>query len=50
MTIALRGELENDHNSQTFIDALNDNIQRMNVAFDSIFENKEAYKPFKRVK
>jgi hypothetical protein len=50
MTIALRGELENDQNSQTFIDALNDNIQRMNVAFDSIFENKEAYKPFKRVK
>ena len=42
MTIALRGELENDQNSQTFVDALNDNIQRMNVAFDSIFESKEA--------
>ncbi|MEI8670634.1 chromosome partitioning protein ParA [Pseudoalteromonas sp. B131b] len=42
MTIALRGELENDLNSQTFVDALNDNIQRMNVAFDSIFESKEA--------
>jgi hypothetical protein len=42
MTIALRGELENDQNSQKFVDALNDNIQRMNVAFDSIFESKEA--------
>ncbi len=42
MTIALRGELENDQNSQTFVDALNDNIQRINAAFDSIFESKEA--------
>jgi len=42
MTIALRGELENDQNSQTFVDALNDNIKRMNVAFDSIFESEEA--------
>lgn len=40
MTIALRGELENDHDSQIFIDALNDNIERMNVAFDSLFESK----------
>ena len=36
MTIALRAELENDQNSQTFVDALNDNIKRMNVAFDSL--------------
>lgn len=42
MTIALRGELENDQNSQTFVDALNDNIERMNVAFDSIFEKKKG--------
>ncbi|MBA6234060.1 MULTISPECIES: chromosome partitioning protein ParA [unclassified Colwellia] len=39
MTVALRGELENDQNSQVFIDALNNNIQRMNVAFESIFED-----------
>lgn len=42
MTIALRAELENDQNSQTFVDALNDNIKRMNVAFDSLFESEEA--------
>lgn len=44
MTIALRGELENDQSPQAFVDALNDNIQRMNVAFDSLFESegKEA--------
>ncbi len=37
MTIALRNELDNDGDSQVFIDALNDNIQKMNKAFDSIF-------------
>ncbi|CAC9597626.1 hypothetical protein BPUTSESOX_2127 [uncultured Gammaproteobacteria bacterium] len=42
MAIALRGELENDQDSKVFIDALNDNIQRMNVAFDSLFESNEA--------
>ena len=42
MTIALRAELENDQNSQIFIDALNDNIQRMNLAFDSLFETQET--------
>lgn len=42
MTIALRAELENDQDSQTFIDALNDNIERMNIAFDSFFESEEA--------
>lgn len=42
MTIALRGELENDQDSQTFVDALNENIERMNLAFDSLFERKEA--------
>lgn len=42
MTIALRAELENDENSQKFVDALNDNIKRMNVAFDSLFESEEA--------
>ncbi|MGS0674118.1 chromosome partitioning protein ParA [Shewanella sp. 125m-1] len=40
MAIALRAELENDQNSQTFVDALNNNIHRMNVAFDSLFESK----------
>ncbi|MFT5760736.1 MAG: hypothetical protein ACI9LM_005523 [Alteromonadaceae bacterium] len=39
MTIALRGELENDQDSKIFVDALNENIQRMNVAFDSLFES-----------
>ncbi len=42
MTIALRGELGNDQDSQVFIDALNSNIERMNSAFDSLFVRKEA--------
>jgi len=42
MAIALRSELENDQNSQIFVDALNENIERMNLAFNSLFERKEA--------
>jgi len=42
MTIALRGELENDQNSQTFVDALNDNIERMSAAFNNLFKSEEA--------
>jgi hypothetical protein len=42
MTIALRGELGNDQDSQVFIDALNNNIERMNSAFDRLFVRKEA--------
>lgn len=42
MTIALRGELENDGNSQIFVQALNDNIKRMNLAFDRLFEADEV--------
>jgi hypothetical protein len=42
MTIALRGELENDENSQIFIDALNLNIERMNKAFDNLLASPEA--------
>lgn len=42
MTIALRGELENDQDSKVFVDALNENIQRINIAFDSLFDSKEA--------
>jgi len=38
MVTALRGELENDQNPQIFIDALNKNIERMNVAFAKLFE------------
>jgi hypothetical protein len=42
MTIALRGELENDQDSKVFVDALNENIQRINIAFDSLFDSKES--------
>jgi len=42
MTIALRAELENDQNSQVFVDSLNDNIKRMTLAFDTLFESEEA--------
>jgi len=42
MTIALRGELDNDQDSKIFVDALNENIERMNLAFNSLFESKEA--------
>lgn len=42
MTIALRAELENDENSQVFVDSLNDNIKRMTLAFDTLFESEEA--------
>ena len=40
MTIALRNELDNDGESQIFIDALNESIQRMKISFDSLFEDK----------
>jgi|TARA_R110002050_G_scaffold255376_1_gene394068 predicted transcriptional regulator len=39
MTIALRKELNNDGDSQVFVEALNNNIQRMKIAFDGIFIN-----------
>lgn len=42
MTIALRKELENDEDSQIFIDALNNNIERMNKVFDNLFPSSEA--------
>lgn len=42
MAIALRCELENDQDSQVFVNALNENIQRMNIAYDSLFESDEA--------
>lgn len=42
MVTALRGELENDQNPQIFIDALNKNIERMNVAFAKLFEQEET--------
>lgn len=42
MTIALRGELDNDENSQIFIQALNNNIKRMNIAFNGLFEAEKA--------
>ncbi|CAC9989370.1 hypothetical protein [uncultured Gammaproteobacteria bacterium] len=38
MAIALREELGNDQDSQVFIDALNNNIQRMRVAFNNLLE------------
>lgn len=37
MTIALRNELDNDGDSEVFINALNSNILRMNSAFDKLF-------------
>jgi hypothetical protein len=42
MTIALRKELDNDEDSQIFIDALNHNINRMNNAFDNLLASSEA--------
>jgi hypothetical protein len=42
MTIALRKELENDEDSQIFIDALNHNINRMNNVFDNLLASSEA--------
>jgi hypothetical protein len=42
MTIALRKELENDEDSQIFIDALNLNVRRMNKVFDNLLESSEA--------
>lgn len=41
MTIALRNELENDGDSEIFINALNNNISRMNTAFSKLFDNNE---------
>lgn len=38
MAIALREELGNDQDSQVFIDALNNDIQRMRVAFNNLLE------------
>jgi hypothetical protein len=38
MTIALRGELENDKNPQVFIEALNSNIKRMSDVFIGLFD------------
>lgn len=38
MIIALRNELDNDGDSEIFIDALNSNISRMNIAFRKLFE------------
>ncbi len=37
MTIALRNELDNDGDSEVFINALNTNISRMNIAFGKLF-------------
>jgi hypothetical protein len=42
MTIALRNELENNGNSEVFIKALNENISRMNSAFEKLFDQAEA--------
>ena len=42
MTIALRNELDNAGNSEIFINALNESIQRMNITFDKMFTNEEA--------
>jgi hypothetical protein len=36
MTIALRQELENDGDSQVFIDAINESVQRMKVSFEQL--------------
>jgi len=36
MTIALRSELDNDNDSEIFINSLNDNILRMNAAFENL--------------
>ena len=42
MTIALRNELDNDEDSEIFINALNANISRINTAVYSLFEDAEA--------
>ena len=42
MTIALRRELENDGDSEIFVNALNENIARMNNAYDKLFAEIEA--------
>jgi hypothetical protein len=42
MTIALRDELDNDGNSEAFVNALSENIQRMNAAYDKMFPNNPA--------
>ena len=39
MTIALRNELDNEGDSKIFINALNDNISRMQTAFSKLFDN-----------
>ena len=39
MTIAVRDELGNDGDSKVFVDALNSNISRMNIAYGKLFEN-----------
>jgi hypothetical protein len=39
MAIALRGELGNNQDSKVFIEALNNNVQRMKVVLDSLFES-----------
>ena len=36
MTVALRQELENDGDSQVFIDAINESVQRMKVSFEQL--------------
>lgn len=41
MTIALRTELGNNGESEVFVRALNENISRMNSAFDRLFEQAE---------
>ena len=42
MTIALRRELENDGDSEIFVNALNENIARMNNAYDKLLAEIEA--------
>ncbi len=39
MTIALRNELDNEGDSKIFINALNDNISRMQTAFNKLLDN-----------
>lgn len=43
MTIALRNELDNDGNTEIFVNALNENIQRMNAAYNKIFTDNDIY-------
>lgn len=42
MTVALRNELDNDDNSGVFAEALTENIERMNAAFDGLFKENDA--------